>query len=95
MKKRIIKLTESDIEKLVKKIIKEDENIEFDTEKAGTSGEKKVEKITDKAVFDQFKRFLENKPATQQVDLVLSLLNSLPLEQDFYTRFKRRIVSMK
>jgi acyl CoA:acetate/3-ketoacid CoA transferase len=95
MKKRIIKLTESDIEKLVKKIIKEDENIEFDTEKAGTSGEKKVEKITDKAVFDQFKRFLENKPVTQQVDLVLSLLNSLPLEQDFYTRFKKRIISMK
>jgi len=95
MKKRIIKLTESDIEKLVKKIIKEDENVEFDTEKAGTSGEKKVERVTDKAVFDQFKRFLENKPVTQQVDLVLSLLNSLPLEQDFYTRFKKRIISMK
>jgi acyl CoA:acetate/3-ketoacid CoA transferase len=95
MKKRIIKLTESDIEKLVKKIIKEDENVEFDTEKAGTSGEKKVERVTDKAVFDQFKRFLENKPVPQQVDLVLSLLNSLPLEQDFYTRFKKRIISMK
>lgn len=97
MKKRIVKLTESDLESLVKRIIKEEdqESSDFNTDKVGSTGQKKVEKITDKGIFTQFKKYLGNKPAEQQVELVLTFLNELQLEQDFYTRFKRRLLKEK
>jgi hypothetical protein len=55
---------------------------------------KKLEKVTDKEVFQQFNKYLEGRPVQQQVEVVIGLLKELPLEDDFYKRFKRTIMSM-
>lgn len=70
-----------------------EEKVDIETSRTTTTGERKVEKITDRAVFDQFKKYLENKSVPQQVDLVFTFLNDLPLDQKFYRRFKRKIMS--
>ena len=88
MKKKIVKLTESDLEKLVQKIIKEEEG----NMSAGAT--KKMEKVTDKAVFEQFTKYLEGRPVKQQVEMVLGLLDKLPLDDDFYKRFKMAVRKM-
>lgn len=88
MKKKIVKLTESDLEKLVQKIIKEEEG----NMNAGAT--KKMEKVTDKAVFEQFAKYLEGRPVMQQVEMVLGLLDKLPLGDDFYKRFKMAVRKM-
>ena len=87
MKKRIIKLTEQDLEKLVKKIIKEDASTEG--EGMSTGVQKKTEKIIDLPMFGQLTKAIKSKNADEQVNVFMTLLGQMDLKGNFGIKLKK------
>lgn len=101
MKKRIVRLTESDLENLVKRIIKEeDENFDDSPEQEGggedqgdsdmSSGiQKKTDKIIDLPAFSQLSKQLKSKKVNEQVEFFMKLLGQFDLKGNFGMRLKK------
>jgi hypothetical protein len=83
MKKRVVKLTESDLEKLVQKIIKEDDT------QMSQGVENKTEKIIDLPVFGQLTKSIKSKPADEQVEVFMTLLGQMDLKGNFGIKLKK------
>jgi hypothetical protein len=83
MKKRVVKLTESDLEKLVQKIIKEDDT------QMSQGVENKTEKIIDLPVFGQLTKSIKSKPAEEQVEVFMTLLGQMDLKGNFGIKLKK------
>ena len=83
MKKRVVKLTESDLEKLVQKIIKEDDT------QMSKGVENKTEKIIDLPVFGQLTKSIKSKPADEQVEVFMTLLGQMDLKGNFGIKLKK------
>jgi len=80
MKKRIVRLTESDLERLVTRIIKE--------QGVSSSLQKKADKVTDKAQFDVLAKALEGKNAAQQAELIISIIDQFNLKDNIGPKFR-------
>lgn len=83
MKKRVVKLTESDLEKLVQKIIKED------NAQMSQGVENKTEKIIDLPIFGQLTKSIKSKPADEQVEVFMTLLGQMDLKGNFGIKLKK------
>lgn len=83
MAKKVIKLTESDLEMLVQKIIKEEES--------GLSQgvERKTDKIINLPIFDQLTKSIKSKPVDEQVEVFMTLLGQMDLKGNFGLRLKK------
>jgi hypothetical protein len=82
MKKRVVKLTESDLEKLVQRIIKEDEGM-------STGVQKKTEKIVDLPMFGQLTKAIKSKNVDEQVNVFMTLLGQMDLKGNFGIKLKK------
>jgi len=82
--KKVIKLNESDVERLVKKIIREEEGSEM------SSGvQKKTDKIVDLPVFSQLSKQLKSKNVNEQVEFFMTLLSQFDLKGNFGMMLKK------
>ena len=100
MKKRIIKLTEQDLEKLVKKIIKEEEMDPNAPEgenqgdgKMSSGVQKKTDKIMDLPVFGQLSKQLKSKNVDEQVEFFMTLLGQFDLKGNFGKILKKAMTA--
>ena len=99
MKKRIIKLTEQDLEKLVKKIIKEEEmdpnapEGEEGDGKMSSGVQKKTDKIIDLPVFGQLSKQLKSKNVDEQVEFFMTLLGQFDLKGNFGKILKKAMTA--
>ena len=84
MKKRIVRLTESDLEKLVQRIIKE----EGENEMSG-GVQKKTDKVINLPIFGQLVRSVKPKPADEQVEVIMTLLGQMDLKGNFGIKLKK------
>ena len=82
MKKRIIKLTESDLENLVQKIIKEEGEM-------SQGVEKKTGKIIELPVFSQLTKAIKSKNVDEQVEVFMTLLGQMDLKGNFGIKLKK------
>ena len=82
MKKRIIKLTESDLENLVQKIIKEEGEM-------SQGVEKKTGKIIELPVFSQLTKAIKSKTVDEQVEVFMTLLGQMDLKGNFGIKLKK------
>jgi hypothetical protein len=82
MKKRIVKLTENDLEMLVQKIIKEEGEM--------SSGiEKKTGRIIELPVFGQLTKQIKSKNVDEQVEVFMTLLGQMDLKGNFGIKLKK------
>jgi hypothetical protein len=99
MKKRIVKLTEQDLEKLVKKIIKEEEmdpnapEGEEGDGKMSSGVQKKTDKIIDLPVFGQLSKQLKSKNVDEQVEFFMTLLGQFDLKGNFGKILKKAMTA--
>jgi hypothetical protein len=89
MKKRIVKLNESDLEKLVQRIIKEEEGTEL-----SQGLEKKTDRIMDLPAFEQLVKAIKSKNADQQVEVIMTLLKQMDLKGNFGIKFKKALKTL-
>ena len=82
MKKKVVKLTEADLEKLVQKIVKEESEM-------SQSIEKKTGKIIDLPVFGQLTKSIKSKSADEQVEVFMTLLSQMDLKGNFGLKLKK------
>jgi hypothetical protein len=88
MKRRIVKLNESDLEKLVQKIIKEEET------ELSQGLERKTDRIMDLPAFEQLVKAIKPKNADQQVEVIMSLLKQMDLKGNFGIKFKQALKTL-
>jgi hypothetical protein len=88
------RMTDTEYQKRRDTIKEEEEGGQGAQDSMNQGAAKKLEKVTDKEVFQQFNKYLEGRNVAQQVEVVIGLLKELPLEDEFYKRFKRTIMSM-
>jgi hypothetical protein len=88
MKRRIVKLNESDLEKLVQKIIKEEET------ELSQGLERKTDRIMDLPAFEQLVKAIKSKNADQQVEVIMSLLKQMDLKGNFGIKFKQALKTL-
>jgi hypothetical protein len=82
--KKVVKLNESDVERLVKKIIREEDDSEM------SSGiQKKTDKIVDLPVFSQLSKQLKSKNVNEQVEFFMTLLGQFDLKGNFGMMLKK------
>lgn len=80
--KKVIKLKESDIENLVKRIIKEEGEM--------SSGiEKKTGRIIELPVFGQLAKQIKSKNVDEQVEVFMTLLGQMDLKGNFGIKLKK------
>lgn len=90
MKKRIVKLNESDLETLVKRIIKEEEmDPNAPDEGMSTGVQKKTEKIVDLPMFGQLTKAIKSKNVDEQVNVFMTLLGQMDLKGNFGIKLKK------
>lgn len=90
MKKRIVKLNESDLELLVKKIIKEEEMDPNASEEGMSTGvQKKTERIIDLPMFGQLTKAIKSKNVDEQVNVFMTLLGQMDLKGNFGIKLKK------
>jgi hypothetical protein len=82
MKNKVVRLTESDLEKLVQRIIKEEE-----TEVSQTT-QSKTEKISNSQGFKSLVSTLKSKSVDEQVEAIMTILNQMDLKGNFGAKFK-------
>jgi|TARA_R110000772_G_scaffold25456_10_gene66384 hypothetical protein len=83
--KKVIKLNESDVERLVKKIIREEE----DGSDMSSGIQKKTDKIVDLPVFSQLSKQLKSKNVNEQVEFFMTLLGQFDLKGNFGMMLKK------
>lgn len=88
MKNKVIKLNESDLEKLVQKILKEEE-----TEVSQTS-QSKTDKIVNSQGFKGLVSTLKSKSVDEQVEVVMAILNQMDLKGNFGAKFKQALKTL-
>jgi hypothetical protein len=88
MKRRIVKLNESDLEKLVQKIIKEEET------ELSQGLERKTDRIMDLPAFEQLVKAIKSKNADQQVEVIMTLLKQMDLKGNFGIKFKQALKTL-
>jgi hypothetical protein len=88
MKKRVVKLNESDLERLVQKIIKEEET------ELSQGLERKTDRIIDLPAFEQLVKAIKSKNADQQVEVMMTLLKQMDLKGNFGIKFKQALKTL-
>jgi phosphoribosyl-ATP pyrophosphohydrolase len=88
MKNRVVRLNESDLEKLVQKIIREEE-----TEVSQTS-QSKTDKISSSQGFKSLVSTLKSKSVEEQVEVVMAILNQMDLKGNFGAKFKQALKTL-
>lgn len=88
MKKRIVKLTESDLESLVQKILKEEDG------EMSQGLERKTDKIIDMPAFNQLVKAIKSKNADEQVSVMMTLLKQMDLKGNFGVKFKQALKTL-
>ena len=88
MKNKVIKLNESDLEKLVQKILKEEE-----TEVSQTS-QSKTDKIVNSQGFKGLVSALKSKGVDEQVEAIMAILNQMDLKGNFGAKFKQALKTL-
>lgn len=93
MKKKVIKLTESDLERLVQRIIKEEGEQGGDTE-LNKGLERKTDRIIDLPAFEQLVKAIKSKNADQQVEVIMTMLKQMDLKGNFGVKFKQALKTL-
>jgi hypothetical protein len=88
--KKIVKLTEADLEKLVQRIIKEEGE---ETEISQTS-QSKTEKIINSQGFKDLVGALKSKGVDEQVEVIMTLLKQMDLKGNFGAKFKQSLKTL-
>ena len=88
MKKKIVRLTESDLEKLVQRIIKE-EGTEM-----SQGLQTKTDRIMDLPAFGQLVKAIKSKNADQQVEVIMTLLKQMDLKGNFGMKFREALKTL-
>jgi len=88
MKKRVVKLNESDLERLVQRIIKEEET------ELSQGLERKTDRIIDLPAFEQLVKAIKSKNADQQVEVIMTLLKQMDLKGNFGIKFKQALKTL-
>ena len=88
MKNRVVRLNESDLEKLVQKIIREEEG------EMSQGLEKKTDKIIDMPAFNQLVKTIKSKNADEQVSVMMTLLKQMDLKGNFGVKFKQALKTL-
>jgi hypothetical protein len=86
--KKVVKLTESDLERLVQKIIKEEET------ELSQGLERKTDRIIDLPAFEQLVKAIKSKNADQQVEVMMTLLKQMDLKGNFGIKFKQALKTL-
>ena len=86
--KKVIKLNEADLEKLVQKIIREE------GEEMSQGSEAKTGKVLDSTVFNQLLTTLKAKSADEQVNIIMTLLKQMDLKGGFGMKFKQALKTL-
>jgi hypothetical protein len=86
--KKVIKLNEADLEKLVQKIIREE------GEEMSQGSEAKTGKVLDSTVFNQLLTTLKAKSADEQVNIIMTLLKQMDLKGGFGVKFKQALKTL-
>jgi hypothetical protein len=88
--KKIVRLTESDLERLVQKIIKEEgEDVEM-----SQGLQTKTDRIMDLPAFEQLVKAIKSKNADQQVEVIMTLLKQMDLKGNFGIKFKQALKTL-
>lgn len=77
MKNRVVKLNESDLEKLVQKILKEEEG------ELNQGAQTKVERVIDSATMEALIKMIKSKGVDDQINIVMQILNPMDLKGSF------------
>jgi|LakMenE01Jun11ns_1017448.scaffolds.fasta_scaffold7792118_1 hypothetical protein len=90
--KKVIKLNEADLEKLVQKIIREEG--EQGGQEMSQGSEAKTGKVLDSTVFNQLLTTLKSKSADEQVNIIMTLLKQMDLKGGFGVKFKQALKTL-
>lgn len=87
--KKIVKLNESDLEKLVQKILKEEEGVEV-----SQTTQSKTDKIVNSQGFKGLVSALKSKGVDEQVESIMAILNQMDLKGNFGAKFKQALKTL-
>ena len=76
MKNKIVRLNETDLEKLVQKILKEEGEL-------NQGSQTKVERVIDSATMEALIKMIKSKSVDDQINIVMQILNPMDLKGSF------------